>query len=392
MRLSLWLAPLCAFAALSVPAAAGTLHQPPAQPASRLLLGPAGGHAQSSVVPEDVRAAAFAYRAQHPLRFPAGRTGDAIGQIPPTLSSWLTDNGGFIWHLNAAGNLSPPAQTPITSCAAPLGAKVDRHKNLWAVCNGTSTINMYAAPVTLASPVNTILQDTGASGVTFAPIDVAVDHNGDVFATNRCGASGCGSAGQISFWTAAQVNTCFTSGNNPAMCGPSGLIYDPLIYQAYFLDVNQNGTDLFVDYFDSTNTAGLDEIASPLGTPAITNLIPANPIPFAYPGGVEVSRFTPGNRRLTLVDQSSRAVYQLGLPPGTFPGAFWTSIATASPNCRPVSGGYGMQSKHLGLGDARCFAADVGLNMNTGSPGWTQHASSSYTLPIADVYLPSDKI
>ncbi len=155
--------------------------------------------------------------------------------------------------------------------------------------------------------------------MTFAPIDVAVDHNGDVFATNRCGASGCGSAGQISFWTALQVNTCFTSGNNPAMCGPSGLIYDPLIYQAYFLDVNQAGTDLFVDYFDSTNTAGLDEITSPLGTPAVTNLIPANPIPFAYPGGVEVSRFTPGNRRLTLVDQSSRAVYQLGLPPGTFP-------------------------------------------------------------------------
>src|SRR5262249_4181284 len=69
-------------------------------------------------------------------------------------------------------------------CAGPSNTKVDAKGNLWSVCQGTNTINMYAPKATTATIVLQEERTEGTTRVMAFPSDVAVDGDGNVYVSN----------------------------------------------------------------------------------------------------------------------------------------------------------------------------------------------------------------
>lgn len=280
---------------------------------------------------------------------------------------WLSDGNGYIWQLSSTGIVVGA----LTDCAGPHGIKVDHAGNLWAVCSGTETIQEYAPG---AASATLVLDD--AAG--FVPVDVAVDSNGNVYASNidgfDCSSSSCTVYdGNVVYWLAPYL----ASGETP-----SGAINDPNIYEGYFLDVDSNG-NLYVDMLNAASLGGeTDEIVDPLGSSKSILNLNINP---GYPGGVYVSN---GGTILNVLDQNALVITRYDLSSGGFPRKLGKLPENWEKTCDPIAMGFSLGDTNVGVGDVACNAFDSGV-VKTNK--FKQLLSSSFQQPMGAAYMVSDK-
>jgi len=272
----------------------------------------------------------------------------------------------------------------LTDCSGAEGLKVDHHKNLWVACTNTGTVNMYAPGATSATMV---LNDNYnlPAGYYFYTADVAVTSAGNVFASSLyafyCTSVSCFFVpGQVSYWT------------NPTNgASPTGQVADANINQeAFFLDTDAAGQNLYVDYYGCTNTYcgyGLDAIGNPTGaTDTVTNEIAVNSGALQFPGGVYVLHKPAGT--VAVNDQVTHLITVYQASP-------WTALAQLGPTPTNIFGSgdavTGIPNKKdtgLALGDASLHAADLG---KVASNSWNAVPNINFSVPIGAGYIPSDK-
>ena len=311
--------------------------------------------------------------------FPVVRTAawpSAIGLKPSPAAAfrrdaaanmWLSDNGGYIWELSKTAAIVGV----LTDCKGPEGIKVDRRKNLWAVCVGTRTIQEYAPGATSASLV---LADTSG----YFPNDVAVDERGNVFATNldgfKCVKSSCTTyTGNVVFWIRRDLQNGAT---------PSGTLNDPNIYEGFFLDTDGDG-NVYVDMLNYGSQGGeTDEIVNPLGaSPAIVN----TGVSPGYPGGVYVNN---ASQILNVLDQNANAIARYQLPSGPFLPSLGPMPQNYQATCNAISMGFSRGEVRVAVADVVCKALDKGT---VSSNVFTQLVNPSFQAPISAAFVESDK-
>ena len=280
---------------------------------------------------------------------------------------WMSDNGGYIWQLDSKGGVVGA----LTDCHGPEGIKVDHARNLWAVCNGATTIQEYAPGATSASLV---LNDSPG----FFPNDVATDPTGNVYAVNTdgfiCHGSSCTSyPGNVVYWLSAHLHSGAT---------PDGMVADPNMYQGFFLDTDAAG-NVYVDMLNESADRGeTDEIADPLGSnPTITNL-KINP---SYPGGVYVSN---GGTVLNVVDQLRRTISRYTLPSGPPLHHLGPLPENYEKSCNPIGLGFSLNDSDVAVADVACRALDRGIVV---SNRFTALVSNSFLAPVTAAFTVSDK-
>jgi hypothetical protein len=281
----------------------------------------------------------------------------------------VTDDAGYIWILNAKFT---KVTSYLSDCSGAEGAKVDHSKNLWVACTNTGTVNEYAPGATSATMV---LNDNPA-GVTYYTADVAVDHNGNVYASALYAFSCTGSycyfyPGNVAYWT------------NPTNgASPTGTVADPNIYEGFFLDSDNAGTNVYVDYVASgTYGYQLDQITNPTSaTPTITT----QPASLLFPGGVYVAHS--GN--VLVNDQDAHTITEYQPSP-------WTALGSLGPLPTNIFGsgdavacGPNKAESMIACGDAGLHTADIG---KVSTNAWTAKWYIDYSIPIGGAYSPSDK-
>lgn len=287
----------------------------------------------------------------------------------------VTDDYGYIWIMNSKFT---SITSYLTDCSGAEGAKVDHNKNLWVACTNTGTVNEYNPGATSASMV---LNDN-PGGVTYYTADVATDHAGNVYASSLyafyCTTYSCFFyPGHVDYWS---------SPSNGA--SPTGTVNDPNINEeGFFLDSDNAGTNVYVDYFGCTSTYcgyALDQIANPTSaTPTVTNEIATNSGIIGFPGGVYVAH----TGFVIVNDQAYHTITEYQPSP-------WGAVGSLPvPNnifggCDAVSGGANKKETSIVLGDAGCHSADL---INTGTGAGKQNANVNFGLPIGAAYSPSDK-
>jgi len=162
-----------------------------------------------------------------------------------------------------AGSAQSPCATITTNILEPQGMVVDSKHNVWIANTGDSNVVMLAKGGTT---IKKTLADTGEY-----PVDVSVDSNGNVFATNIVTtASGPGS---VSEWVGGKGT-------------PKNLVVDKGNATVYLcaLDANHN---LYVGYRDNTTLLGaVVEFVGGKGTGKILK-IKFSGTSGQYPGGLE---------------------------------------------------------------------------------------------------------
>lgn len=161
-----------------------------------------------------------------------------------------------------AGSAQSPCATITTSILNPQGMVTDAAHNLWVANTGDSNVVMLAKGGTT---IKKTLTDTGEY-----PVDVAVDSNGNVYASNII--STAGGPGNVTYWVKGKGT-------------PKSLVVDGGNATVYLctLDAKHN---LYVGFRDNTSGAGaVDEFIGGKGTPKLLKItFTGSP---GYPGGMQ---------------------------------------------------------------------------------------------------------
>lgn len=218
------------------------------------------------------------------------------------------------------------------------------------------------------------------------PPTFTIDGYGNVYASSSyafaCNTSSCTFyPGGVAYWLAG----------DPSGSEPDGVIADPDINgQAYFLDVDTRGENLYVDYFGcTTSTCGYaaDHIGGSIaGGWSIDTFVPMGGITF--PGGVGVETFGSEAGDVLVLDQLTRTLTQYsanGTPTGTVYGPTPENVEGS---CDPVDFGIDHADKYVMVADGGCRAIVLGrLSANTFEP----YQDINIILPISAGFFDSDK-
>ncbi len=294
----------------------------------------------------------------------------------------------YIFGLDSKGNKTLTAIYTLDSgCFEPFGSKVDHSKNLWIACSeyqsGNGAVQEYApASKTLTATFNETA-DCG-SGCTFeaAPLDVATDSSGHVFAANSYSEL-CNPSCQSPIYPAVWWNE--RSPSSP----PTG-IQDADVANAFYTDVDAKGNLYLAGRGSIGSQSGtlLDEISDPTSTsPTITNLIPPGDA-LANVSGLYVSN---GGKVLNLVFSNTRTVAQYALPWISNESPFNVLGPTLEDyfgGGSPFDGGFGLGDKRIALGDGNGWI-DVG---EVAKNHWSIVGDIDlYPGITSAAYVPSDK-
>ncbi len=286
---------------------------------------------------------------------------------PPSASSRTTY--GYIWIMNTKFT---KVTSYLTDCSGAEGAKVDHSKNLWVACTNTGTVNEYAPGATSA----TMVLNDNPGGATYYTADVATDHNGNVYASSLYSFY-CSTyyyyfyPGHVDYWT------------NPSNgASPTGTVADTNIYEGFFLDSDNAGTNVYVDYV-AAGTYGyqLDQITNPTSaTPTITT----QPVTLLFPGGVYVAHS--GN--VLVNDQDAHTITEYQPSPWTALGSLGPLPVSLTGSGDAVACGPNKKESMIVCGDAGLHTADIG---KVSTNAWTAKWYIDFGLPIGGAYSPSDK-
>jgi hypothetical protein len=353
-------------------------------------LAPDQGSARNEAVrlcagpPVLIRSLALRSRIAPPLHSCSGESPIAPSQAfsrdafkPPEL--FVTDfsagaaGTGEIYDMDGSGT---HVRGMYNDCAYPQGAKVDQNANLWVACTGDSTVNEYASGAT----AKTLALSDVVGSIAYEPADVAIDGNGNVYATNIC----CAGNNDITYWLAGNVcNGCVPSGVvslNPATTNNRG----------YFTDVYRAPNQiLWADYFGCVGSIcdpGLEEIDSPQGPPSKIAWKGAIPLGgMQFPGGVYE---TNAPLSLDVLDQSTKIITQYSTAAVPYAANF---AYPAVPACDPVSFGVNKPETHFAVADACTPAVVVGETKRAKQMTWTVRKNAAFVEPIGAAFRPSDK-
>jgi hypothetical protein len=294
------------------------------------------------------------------------------------VSEFLTDDSGYIFELSSKGAVIGY----LTDCSGAEGMKVDHAGNLYVACTNTSTVNIYAPGASYAT--TTYVDDPG--GVYYYAADAAVDGFGDVYASSlyafSCTTYSCTFyPGQISAWAAGDA-----SGSSPDVTIPDANINE----EAFFTDVDEAGSNLYVDYFGcNTSDCGYaaDWIAATSSGIAVTTFVPFGGLEF--PGAVLLETGKKGSTAGVIVGDQLTRLYTEYTGSGSATGnVYGPSPENIEGSCDPVSGGLSKGNKSIALGDAGCHALITG---KLKASSWSAAANINYSLPIGAGYSKSNR-